>query len=70
MERAPVDSSAIATIGYDTQTSILEVEFRSGRIYRYYGVPRSVHRNLLSATSRGRFLNRYIKRTYPCTEVD
>ena len=70
MERAAIDSSAIAAIGYDTRTAILEVEFRSGRVYRYYGVPRSVHRNLLAANSRGRFLNRYIKRTYPWTEVE
>lgn len=69
MERASVDSSAIAAIGYDMRTAILEVEFRSGRIYRYYGVPRSVYRTLLAANSRGQFLNRYIRRTYPFASV-
>jgi hypothetical protein len=37
--RMRVESSAIAAIGYSKRLHALEIEFRSGRIYRYLDVP-------------------------------
>lgn len=51
MNRIPVDSSNIASIGYDAEDKTLEVEFNDGGIYRYYDVPPSVHERLMSASS-------------------
>jgi hypothetical protein len=34
MKRETVGSSNIRSIGYDQNTNILEVEFRSGRVYQ------------------------------------
>ena len=40
MDRLPVDSSLIRSIGYDFSNSILEAELLpSGRVYRYFEVP-------------------------------
>ena len=39
-------SSAISSIGYDPDASVLEVEFSSGAVYDYYGVPPKVFRAL------------------------
>ena len=36
MDRTPVVSSNINSIGYDASSSVLEVEFRSG-LYQYFG---------------------------------
>lgn len=38
-----VTSSSISSIGYDEQTSIMEVEFTSGDVYRYFDVSEYVH---------------------------
>lgn len=54
MERSRVESSVIASIGYDAATSVLEVEFHNGGVYRYFLVPPSVYRALAGAASIGR----------------
>lgn len=69
MERTSIDSSSLASIGYEPRSRTLEVEFRSGRVYRYRGVPRKVYRSLLEADSAGRYLNLEIRGSYPYSEV-
>lgn len=36
MERQYVSSSNIASIGYDPDNQVLEIEFLSGAVYQYY----------------------------------
>lgn len=62
MDREPVVSSSIDSIGYDEATRTLEVEFSGGGVYQYAGVPAQLHERLMSAPSQGRFLAQYIKR--------
>ena len=43
MEREYVESSMITSIGYDPNTSILEIEFKSdGTIWQYYDFPENL----------------------------
>ncbi len=65
MERRGVTSSVIRAIGYDSATAELEIEFRSGDVYRYDTVPPSVHRELMSAESPGTYFNRHVSDRYP-----
>ncbi|MFE7844879.1 KTSC domain-containing protein [Microbacterium sp. NPDC057407] len=65
MRRRPLDSGAIAAVGYDPATAVLELEFVSGEVYRYFAVPPSVHRALLAAKSAGRFFREHIRDVYP-----
>ena len=69
MNRSPVSSSNVSSIGYDTVTETLEVEFLSGRVYQYYGVPDHLHEQIMQASSKGQFLNYYIKNSYPYSRV-
>ncbi len=64
MQRTTVSSSNIRSIGYDAATSILEVEFTSGDIYRYYGVPQHLYEQFMSASSKGIFLSDRIRPSY------
>lgn len=59
----------VRSIGYDTKTQTLEVEFLSGRVYRYHGVPTYVHDRMMEAPSKGRFLNMHIRDSYPYSRV-
>jgi hypothetical protein len=61
VKRRPVESLAIISIGYDVELTILEVEFVSGAVYRYFDVPRATWAELVEAGSRGRYLNRVVK---------
>lgn len=70
MNRTPVSSSNIRSIGYDVDARALEVEFLNGGLYRYSGVPQSVYAGLMSASSHGSYFDRYIKKAnYPCVKL-
>lgn len=45
------------------------MEFLKGAVYQYYGVPEQVYREIMSAPSKGRFLNTYIRDSYPFSRV-
>jgi len=69
MERTPVQSSNLATIGYDSATETLEVEFLNGSIYEYRNVSQSVYDGLMSASSHGSYFNHEIRNAYPCEKI-
>src|SRR5262245_58055295 len=62
--RQSVQSSATAKAGYSKQRHILEIEFVNGAVYRYFDVPLSVYRDLISAESKARFYDSNIRRHY------
>ncbi len=62
--RAPVQSSAIAKVGYSKRRHILEIEFVNGAVYRYFDIPVSVYRDLMSAESKARFYDSNIRKHY------
>lgn len=62
-------SSVIAGLEYDPASRTLEVEFRSGRIYQYFGVPKSEYQALLKAPSLGSYFNREIRNRYRTKEI-
>ena len=64
MKRAPVDSSSIATVGYDPASRTLEIEFRDGDVYQYFNVPAVVHRDLVAASSVGQYFAFFVKTGY------
>ena len=63
-----VESSAVARIGYDAEAKEAYVEFLSGGLYAYEGVPAGVFEELANAESKGTFVNAVIKE-YPVREV-
>ncbi|PIQ69150.1 MAG: KTSC domain-containing protein [Candidatus Taylorbacteria bacterium CG11_big_fil_rev_8_21_14_0_20_46_11] len=69
MQRTPVTSSNICSIGYD-QSSVLEVEFTDGDVYRYFGVPENLYQQFLQATSHGQFLNDQIRYNYRYQKIN
>lgn len=62
MPRRPVQSSSIASVGYDAANQVLEVEFKNGVVYQYFGVPAAVYEGLMQAESHGHYLDRYVKK--------
>ena len=56
----PVDSSAIAEIGYLERKRTLLVRFRSGEGYAYFDVPPQTYAAFLAAPSKGAFFRAQI----------
>lgn len=61
IDRVRVQSSAIAEIGYNHITMILEVAFHAGAIYQYADVPAELYYALLSTESVGRLFDEKIR---------
>lgn len=69
MRRQPITSSVIQSIGYDPDSQTLEVEFHTGRIYRYFKVPPPAVKDLIEAASIGETFNRNIRNRYRYREI-
>lgn len=65
MNVTAVESTTLATVAYDDVRELLELVFRSGAIYQYFGVPATVHEGLLRAPSKGGYFNQVIRGRFP-----
>ena len=62
-------STVISRFDYWPALRALDVEFVSGRSYRYADVPEDVADAFRAAFSKGRFFNARIRDRYRCTEL-
>lgn len=69
MERIAVSSSNVESIGYDPDSSTLEVEFKNGSVYQYFDVPEQIFNDLINAGSIGSYLASVVKGTYRYSRV-
>lgn len=69
MHRQSVNSSNLKSVGYDSTTQILEIEFHHGGVYQYSGVSHAVFDGLLSAGSKGTYFHSHIKGRYPYRRI-
>ena len=63
-------STVIRRFAYDPPSRMLDVEFVSGRRYRYAGVPQSVAEAFRAAFSKGRFFNAHLRDHFRCEELE
>jgi hypothetical protein len=64
MKRTPVKSSNIESVGYDSASRTLEVEFKTKTVYSYKDVEPSVALGLQKAKSVGQYFSKYVKNKY------
>ncbi|HOE31198.1 MAG TPA: KTSC domain-containing protein [Planctomycetota bacterium] len=69
MNRSPVRSSNIRSMGYDPASQTLEVEFHSGGVYQYFGVPETIYQGFMRAASKGSYFHDHINGRYPDRQV-
>jgi hypothetical protein len=71
MQRQTIEkSSNIADAGFDADSGVLEVTFKSGKRYRYTGVNAQLFDDFMAADSKGSFLAREIRPNYEGVPVD
>ena len=61
MERKPVESSLLKSVGYSAESKTLEVEFAKGGVYRYFNVPPEKHKEMMAAASIGSYFSKFVK---------
>ncbi len=64
MQRKRVISSNLLSVGYDSTSGTLEIEFHSRWVYQYFNVPTAIYQNLMNASSHGSYHAVYIKNNY------
>ena len=69
IQREAVHSTALASIGYSGRLRALEIECRTGAIYRYFNVAPASYHELMLAPSKARFYDEYIRRKYRSQHV-
>jgi hypothetical protein len=69
MDREPVVSSNLASVGYCPESSVLEVEFCSGAVYVYWNVPARVHSALMRAPSHGSYFSANVRTRYDYQQI-
>jgi hypothetical protein len=64
MTRKLIASSNLVSVGYDSETKQLDIEFKGGAVYRYNSVPEHVYQGLVNAPSAGSYHHANIKSVY------
>ena len=68
--RVLLDSTALTAVSFSPKRNVLEVEFRNGLIYEYLGVSCALYAELLAAPSKGSFLARFIRNSFPHRQIE
>ncbi len=69
MVMTSVNSTNISAVGYDGDSSTLQIEFNNGTTYQYFDVPEDVFTGLRDADSVGGYLADVIKGAYRYSKV-
>lgn len=69
IQRKPVISSSISSIGYDSPSQTLELQFVEGAVYQYFDFPKLLYQKFLTADSKGRFLTDHVKGKYEFLKI-
>lgn len=64
IHREAVESSSIASIGFHNGLQVLEIELRTGALYRYFAVPAAVFDEFQKSESKGRYFSHHIRGRY------
>jgi len=69
LERQPVKSRILRSVGYDDSTKILEIEFHTGLVYRYSGVPSKVYKDLMHSDEIGKYFSEKVRPRFQTKQV-
>jgi hypothetical protein len=59
-----VNSSSLATVAYDDERGVLQVDVLDRTVDQYLAVPRETYEGLCGAESKGGYFNRHIRNRF------
>jgi len=69
LEKLAVKSRILRSLGYDASTKILEIEFHSGHVYQYLGVPPKVYNDLMRSSEIGKYFTDKVRTRFQTKQV-
>jgi len=60
LDRKKVKSKKIESIAYNRESFTMEIEFKNGDIFRYFGIPDYIFENFLNSPEKDLFYSKYI----------
>ena len=69
MNRIEVDSRMLSIIGFEPDTSTLELTFKNGAVWHYFDFPESLWYEFEAAESKGTFFHAEIKDQFSESKV-
>ncbi len=69
LERQSVKSVILRSVGYDERTKILEIEFHSGLVYQYSGVPLKIYKDLMHSGEIGKYFSDKVRTQFRTKQV-
>lgn len=69
LERLSVKSRILRSVGYDESKKILEIEFTSGLVYQYSGVPPKVYADLMHSGEIGKYYSEKVRPRFQTKQV-
>lgn len=69
LERQSVKSRILRSVGYDDSTKILEIEFHTGLVYQYSGVPPKVFADLMHSGEIGKYFSEKVRPRFQTKQV-
>ena len=69
LERQSVKSVILRSVGYDELTKILEIEFSTGLVYQYSGVPLKIYKDFMHSGEMGKFFSEKVRTQFRTKQV-
>ena len=69
VERSSVKSRILRSVGYHDSTKVLEIEFQTGLVYQYAGVPPKVFTDLMHSDEIGKYFSEKVRTQFRTKQV-
>ena len=69
LERQSVKSVILRSVGYNDSTKILEIEFNTGLVYQYSGVPLKIYKDLMRSGEIGKYFSDKVRTQFRTKQV-
>lgn len=64
-----VKSRILRSVGYDEHAKVMEIEFSSGLVYQYSGVPPKVYADLMHSDEIGKYYSEKVRPKFQTKQV-
>jgi len=69
VERQPIKSRILRSVGYDDSVKILEIEFQNNLIYQFSDVPPKVFTDLMHSGEPGKYFSEKVRPRFQSKQV-
>jgi hypothetical protein len=69
VDRQPVKSVILRSVGYDESRKVMEIEFQNNQVYQFSGVPPKVYTGLIHSEEMGKYFSEKVRPKFHSKQV-